>query len=102
MPEGWHARLIVKEDKDLRGRQRGEVAKLLCRTVGETSPERECLTVLDEVLAFSQELSEMKHGDVIVIFYDQLEPVLEVLARYEAVPVASIGELAPQFRMATG
>jgi cyanophycin synthetase len=94
-------RIIIKEDKDLRGRQRGEVASLLCRAVGEASPERECLTVLDEVEAFSHELKEMKHGDVIVIFYDQLEPVLDVLARHGAVPATSIGELAPQFSMAT-
>jgi cyanophycin synthetase len=95
-------RIIVKEDKDLRGRERGEVASLLCRTISEASPERECLTVLDEVAAFSRELNEMKDGDVIVIFYDQLEPVLEVLARHGAVPATSIGELAPQFSMATG
>jgi cyanophycin synthetase len=95
-------RIIIKEDKDLRGRQKGEVAGLLCRAVGEASPETECHTVLDEVEAFSQELKEMTHADVIVIFYDQLEPVLEVLARHGAVPATSIGELAPQFSMATG
>jgi cyanophycin synthetase len=98
---GFH-RIIIKEDKDLRGRQKGEVAALLCRAVGEASPDRECLTVLDEVEAFSRELTELKHGDVTVIFYDQLEPILEVLARYKAVPAASIGELAPQLSMATG
>lgn len=95
-------RIIIKEDKDLRGRQRGEVAGLLCRAVNEASPERECLTVLDEIEAFSMELKAIKNGDVIVIFYDQLEPVLEVLAQHGAVPATSIGELAPQFSMATG
>jgi cyanophycin synthetase len=96
-------RIIVKEDKeDLRGRQKGEVAGLLCRAVNEESPDKECLTVLDEVEAFSRELKEMKHGDVIIIFYDQLEPILEALAQYNAVPAMSIGELAPQLSMAAG
>jgi cyanophycin synthetase len=95
-------RIIIKEDKDLRGRQRGEVAGLLCRAVGETSSERECFIVLDEIEAFSKELKEMRHGDVTVIFYDQLEPVIEVLERFGAVPATSIGELAPQLSMATG
>jgi cyanophycin synthetase len=99
--KGFH-RIIIKEDEDLRGRRKGEVASLLCRAVGEASPETECLTVLNEVEAFSQELKEMKLGDVIVIFYDRLEPVLEVLARYSAVPATSIGALAPRFSMATG
>jgi cyanophycin synthetase len=99
--KGFH-RIIIKEDKDLRGRQRGEVAGLLCRTVNEAAPERECLTVLDEVEAFSQQLAEMKHGDVTVIFYDQLEPVREVLAQHGAMPTVGIGEFAPQLSMATG
>jgi cyanophycin synthetase len=97
---GFH-RIIIKEDKDLRGRRKGEVAGLLCRTVNAESPERECMTVLDEVEAFSNELREMKQGDVIVVFYDKLEPVLEVLARHGAVPAASIGEIAPQLSAAT-
>lgn len=98
---GFH-RIIIKEDNDLRGRQKGEVAGLLCRTINEAAPDRECLTVLDEVEAFAQQLREMKHGDVTVIFYDQLEPILEVLARHGAIPATGIGELAPQFSMATG
>jgi cyanophycin synthetase len=98
---GFH-RIIIKEDRDLRGRRRGEVAGLLCRAVNEASPDRECLTVLDEIEAFSQQLKEMKEGDVTVIFYDQLEPVLEVLAQYKAVPAWSIGEFAPQLSMARG
>ncbi|HEV2802686.1 MAG TPA: cyanophycin synthetase [Pyrinomonadaceae bacterium] len=94
-------RIIIKEDKDLRGRQKGEVAGLLCRTVNAESPDRECLTVLDEIAAFSQELREMKQGDVIVVFYDKLEPVLEVLAEHGAVSTNSIGELTPQLSVAT-
>jgi cyanophycin synthetase len=94
-------RIIIKEDEDLRGRRKGEVAGLLCRTVNAESPERECLTVLDEIQAFSRELGEMKQGDVIVVFYDKLEPVLEVLARHGAVPATSIGEIVPQFSVAT-
>jgi len=94
-------RIIIKEDKDLRGRRKGEVAGLLCRIVNGESPERECLTVLDEIEAFSNELREMKQGDVIVVFYDKLEPVLEVLAQHGAVPAASIGEIAPQRSVAT-
>ena len=94
-------RIIIKEDKDLRGRRKGEVAGLLCRTVNAESPGRECLTVLDEIQAFSNALGAMKPGDVIVVFYDKLEPVLDVLARHGAVPASSIGEIAPQFSVAT-
>ncbi|HEY0098723.1 MAG TPA: cyanophycin synthetase [Pyrinomonadaceae bacterium] len=98
---GFH-RIIIKEDKDLRGRRKGEVAGVLCRAVNEASPDRECRVVLDEIAAFSRELNEMKEGDVLVIFYDRLEPVLEVLEQHGAVPVTSIGEFAlPQLSVAT-
>ena len=97
---GFH-RIIIKEDEDLRGRKKGEVAGLLCRAVNEEVPERECLTVLDEVEAFSRELREMRQGDVIVIFYDKLEPVREVLERHGARPATGIGELAPLLSVAT-
>jgi cyanophycin synthetase len=93
-------RIIIKEDKDLRGRRKGEVAGLLCRTINAVSPERQCRTVLDEIQAFSHELREMQQGDVIVVFYDKLEPVLEVLARHGAVPATSPGEFAPQISAA--
>lgn len=93
-------RIVIKEDKDLRGRRKGEVAGLLCRTINAESPERECRTVPDEIQAFSHELREMKRGDVIVVFYDKLEPVLEVLARHGAVPATSLGEFAPQLSAA--
>jgi hypothetical protein len=42
----------------------------------------------------------LKQGDVIVVFYDKLEPILEVLARHGAVPAASIGEIEPQLSRA--
>jgi hypothetical protein len=38
---------------------------------------------------------------VVVVFYDKLEPVLDVLARHGAVPASSIGEIAPQLSVAT-
>jgi cyanophycin synthetase len=83
---GFH-RVILKEDKDLRGREAGEVAKLLCAVVGEEWPGTECHIVLDEIEALREELQSLDDGQVVVLFYDKLEPVLEVLEEYGAVPV---------------
>jgi cyanophycin synthetase len=87
---GFH-RVIIKEDKDLRGRAAGEVAKLLCEAVNDEWPGTECHIVLDEVEALRAELQEMQQGQVVVIFYDKLEPVLSVLEEYGASPVSEIG-----------
>jgi cyanophycin synthetase len=67
-------RVIIKEDEDLRGREKGEVARLLCEAVNDESPNTECLIVLDEVEALRSEVGGMREGQVVVVFYDKLEP----------------------------
>ena len=88
---GFH-RVIVKEDRDLRGREPGEVARLLCKAVNDEWPGTECRIVLDEIEALREELRVSEEGQVVVIFYDKLEPVLDVLGESGAVPVGSIEE----------
>jgi cyanophycin synthetase len=88
---GFH-RVIIKEDKDLRGREQGEVAKLLCQAVNDESPTTECHVVLDEVEALRSEIEKMREGQVVVVFYDKLEPVLKLLEEWGATPVSTIGE----------
>src|SRR3712207_6470517 len=88
---GFH-RVIIREDKDLRGREQGEVAKLLCEAVNDEWPGTECRIVLDEVEALSAEIQEMQRGQVVVIFYDELEPVLALLEEHGATPVGAIEE----------
>jgi cyanophycin synthetase len=96
---GFH-RVIIKEDKDLRGRAPGEVAKLLCEAVNDEWPGTECHVVLDEIEALREELQALEEGQVVVIFYDKLEPVLEVLEERGAVPVGAIEETKRQPEMA--
>lgn len=90
------SRIVIKEDHDLRGRRPGEVAELLRRTVKEEAPEADCRIVLDEVEALSQELRTQGPDDVIVMFYDKLKPLLDVLERHGAEPVSNIGVKAPR------
>ncbi|MDQ4122145.1 MAG: cyanophycin synthetase [Acidobacteriota bacterium] len=92
---GFH-RIIIKEDHDTRGRKRGEIANLLCQVVSQESPDRHCSVVYDEVEAFEQELKEIKENQVIVLFYDKLAPVLEILKNYDAIPVLNFEETAAQ------
>jgi hypothetical protein len=88
---GFH-RVIIKEDNDLRGREKGEVAKLLCQAVNDESPETECHIVLDEITALRSEVESLRDGQVIVVFYDQLEPVMKLLKDVRATPVSTIDE----------
>jgi cyanophycin synthetase len=88
---GFH-RVIIKEDKDLRGRAGGEVAKLLCEAVNDESPDTECTIVLDEIEALRSEIERMQGGQVVVVFYDQMEPITKLLAEFGATPVSAMDE----------
>jgi cyanophycin synthetase len=89
-------RLIVKEDRDLRGRARGEVSALLCDTVREVSPAVECEVVLDEVEALRQAVSQMIKGEVIVLFYEKLKPIQRLLEEFAAQPVTVLPPMPSQ------
>ncbi len=89
-------RIIIKEDKDLRGRKPGEVASLLRQAIKDEAPERECLVITDEREALRRELEGIAYGDIVVMFYEKLEPVLETLEQFGAVPVSEIEGLMPQ------
>jgi cyanophycin synthetase len=97
---GFH-RVLIREDRDLRGRKPGEVANLLCQAITDEVPSTECRIVLDEHEALRSELERMGYGDLIVLFYDKLAPVLSVMEEYSATPVSEIEGLAPQLTVAS-
>ena len=62
--------------------------------MAEAAPGRECEVVWDEPEALERELGRLRAGDVIVMFYEKLEPLLAVLSRHGATPISSIEGLA--------
>ncbi|ASS77016.1 cyanophycin synthetase [Tumebacillus algifaecis] len=84
---GFH-RLFVKEDLDLRGRAQGEIAGLLKLAIEQVTPEKECRVIHNECDALEAALQELVEGELIVVFYEKLSPILEVLRRHEAVSVS--------------
>ncbi|HWQ32084.1 MAG TPA: cyanophycin synthetase [Blastocatellia bacterium] len=96
---GFH-RLFIKEDADLRGRRSGEVAELLHRAVLSEAPGRECRIVMKETEALRAALDEITPGEIIVVFYEKLDPVLALLREYGAVPAADVPPLQVQTKAA--
>ncbi len=85
-------RIILKEDGDLRGRASGEVALMLYRTIKRIRPEQACIIVLDEYAAVMRAIDEMIPGEVIIVCYEHLQTLMEVLERRGAVAVTSVEE----------
>ena len=83
-------RIIIREDRDLRGRRRGEIADLLRRAVMSEAPGRDCRVMLDEGAAMRMAIEEIEPGDVVVIFYDKLDLALSLLEQFGAKPAQSV------------
>jgi len=83
-------KVIVREDHDLRGRKRGDVADIVCRATREVSPAMECEVVLDEIEALRKAVSQMRKNEVIICFYEKLKSVQQALEELSAQPVVAL------------
>ena len=74
--------IYIKEDIDRRGRKKGEVAELLKSSVDECE-NVEGKIILDEREALKEALSNAKAGDYIIVFYEKLSPLIEIIENYK-------------------
>jgi len=73
-------RIYVKEDEDLRGRKKGEVAGLFYRTITEEGFPKKRITVCEQELeALKTAVAGAKDGDLIIAFYEKMEPLIRFL-----------------------
>lgn len=73
--------IIIKEDIDKRGRKNGEIAALLENGIKESSNNRYKIC-LEEVNALKEALRISKTGDLIIVFYEQLDPLVDIINEY--------------------
>ena len=72
--------LYIKEDSDLRGRQFGETAEILRRGALEAGFSAEKIaTILPEAEAVRQALENAKPGDLVIVFYEKYDTVINVI-----------------------
>lgn len=65
------SRIIIKEDKDLRGRAPGEVADIFLRAIKKTGfPASEVIIIENELNALKSAVADAVPGDFIAVFYE--------------------------------
>jgi hypothetical protein len=69
--------IIVREDDDLRGREPGEVARLIADTVSNAKPSLPLSIISDEAEATQQALDMARPGDMVVVFVDRVDATIE-------------------------
>jgi cyanophycin synthetase len=75
-------RIYIKEDKDKRGREPGEIAALLesgCR-MGSIKPS-EILIELAEEKALEKAILDASPGDIVIVFFEEYQLLMDVIER---------------------
>ncbi|GAA0809506.1 cyanophycin synthetase [Spirilliplanes yamanashiensis] len=80
------ARVVVYEDEDLRGRTPGEVPALVQREIRARRADARCERVTHAREALATALSMAQPGEVVLVCYEEIGPMLALLDELGAVP----------------
>lgn len=75
--------IIIKEDKDRRGRSIGEVSQLLKISMLKNNNKKNVKVYLDEGDALEYAIKISKKDDIIIVFYENIEPLLNYINNNE-------------------
>jgi len=89
------SRAVLYDDEDLGGRSPGEVSGLVEREMRARRPKLSALRVPGFREAVTEALRMAEPGDVVLLVYEKLAPVLALLADLGAVPAGSVVPALP-------
>ena len=85
-------RIIIKEDKEKRGRESGEISELIKEGILSIDKNINLKVILDELEAFKIALNESKVGDSIIVFFENIDP-LESLIKFNQETDEKLGNI---------
>ena len=74
--------IIIKEDEDLRNRKKGEMAQLISDGISKINSKKKHEIILNEDKALIKALNMAKVGDTIVMFFENMDPLLGVMGEF--------------------
>lgn len=83
-------KIVIKEDKDKRGRQNGEIAQLLKKAILKVNKNANLSICLDEVNALKYAIEISGKDDIIVVFYEKLNPLLDVINEEQTFDIGTL------------
>ena len=72
-------RVVIYEDLDLRGREPGEMTSLIRAALAEARPGSYCESAASMEQAVARGLALAAHGDPVLVVYEKLAPVQQLL-----------------------
>ena len=74
-------RIIVKEDDDNRGRERGAVAELICKGIRQSKPDADYETILEEAKAIDCALDTAPPGSLVVFLPESVTRAIQIVKK---------------------
>lgn len=74
--------VIVKEDKNLRGRKKGEIAQLIVDGLIKENVSKKYEVILKEEEALIKAMNMAKKGDTIVVFFEDMKPLVKIIDEF--------------------
>jgi cyanophycin synthetase len=90
-------KIVIKEDKDKRGRRSGEIAELLQTSILKNNKNVDMVICLDEVDALKRAIEMSEKDDIIIVFYEKLNPLLDFINEEETMNINSIDKNYKQY-----
>ena len=84
----WFDRLVVREDKNLRGRRKGETPELICNAIRRDAPHVRIDVIDDEATAVRHAIDSAEPGEVIVSFCEHTDDIAVLLGGHCGSPIA--------------
>lgn len=78
-------RIMVKEDNDTRGRERGEVADLIVKGILQENPDAQYQVILKETDALKVAIDKINDGGLVVIFPESVSLTIELIKKYNPI-----------------
>lgn len=85
-------RIIVKEDDDTRGRDRGEAAELISQGIKQEKPDSRYETILDETQAINTALDGAPEGSLVVILPESVSRAISLIQARNPLQESQIAE----------
>ncbi len=82
-------RIIIKEDDDTRGRDRGNAAYWIQQGITEIKPDSRCDTILDETTAIQTALNTATPGSLVVFLPESVTRAIEIIEARNATQVVT-------------
>ncbi len=79
-------RIIVKEDDDTRGRDRGAAAQLIVQGIGQAKPDSRYETILDETTAINTALDSATPNSLVVILPETVSRAIQLIEARRPIP----------------